>query len=88
MRRSIVLTRATAVSAVALGTLIWNPATAYADGDWFDDFDSYALGSGMHGQGGWEGWFGDPGADAFVTDAQALSGPHSLDIDGSARKIA
>ncbi len=84
MCRSIVLRRVTAVIAVAVGTLTWSPATAYGDGDWFEDFDSYDLGGGMHGQGGWEGWFGDPGADAFVTDAQALSGPHSLDIDGSA----
>ncbi|MBN2586882.1 MAG: hypothetical protein JXA64_04010 [Candidatus Fermentibacteraceae bacterium] len=48
--------------------------------DWSDNFDSYALGSGLHGQGGWEGWQGDPGPDAYVTDDQAYSTPHSAAI--------
>ncbi len=51
-----------------------------ASADWADDFDSYVLGSGLHGQGGWEGWLGDPGADAYVTDAYSRSAPHSVDI--------
>lgn len=50
-----------------------------ASADWSDDFDSYALGSGLIGQGGWEGWEGSPAADAFVTDVQAYSAPHSLE---------
>lgn len=49
-----------------------------ASADWSDNFDSYALGSGLHGQGGWEGWEGDPAWDAFVTDIQAYTAPHSL----------
>ena len=48
--------------------------------DWSDNFDSYALGSGLHGQGGWEGWEGNPGADAFVTNLYSQSAPHSVDI--------
>lgn len=48
--------------------------------DWSDDFDSYALGSGLHGQGGWEGWDGDPTWDAYVTDLYSQSAPHSVDI--------
>lgn len=51
-----------------------------AAADWSDDFDSYALGSGLHGQGGWEGWQGDPAYDAFVTDVEAYSSPHSAAI--------
>jgi|GEM_PF-1087705 len=47
---------------------------------WSENFDSYALGSGLHGQGGWEGWEGSPAADAFVTDVQAYSAPHSVGI--------
>ncbi|MFH1746922.1 MAG: PEP-CTERM sorting domain-containing protein [Planctomycetota bacterium] len=31
-----------------------------AIGDWSDDFDSYALGSPLNGQGGWAGWDGGP----------------------------
>ena len=37
-----------------------------------DDFESYAVGSGLGGQGGWDIWPG--GADALITDAQAASG--------------
>jgi len=47
---------------------------------WEDNFDSYALGSSMHGQGGWKGWGNDPLWTAYVTDDQALSAPHSVDI--------
>jgi hypothetical protein len=34
----------------------------------------------MIGQGGWEGWDDDPGADALVTDAVSHSSPNSVDI--------
>ena len=47
---------------------------------WEDNFDSYALDSSMHGQGGWKGWGNDPLWTAYVTDDQALSSPHSVDI--------
>jgi hypothetical protein len=47
---------------------------------WEDNFDSYALGSSMHGQGGWKGWNNDPLWTAYVTADQALSSPHSVDI--------
>ncbi len=50
-----------------------------ASADWSDNFDSYALGSGLIGQGGWDGWEGSAAADAFVTDAQSLSAPHALE---------
>lgn len=49
---------------------------------WFEKFDSYAPGSGLHGQGGWKGWGNDPNFDAFVTDAQARSAPHAMDVAG------
>jgi len=49
-----------------------------ASADWSENFDSYALGSGLIGQGGWDGWEGAAAADAFVTDVQALSAPHAL----------
>ena len=54
-----------------------------ANADWADDFDSYALGSGLHGQGGWEGWEGNPAWDAFVTAAFSQSSPHAVDINPS-----
>lgn len=49
---------------------------------WSEKFDSYALGSSLHGQGGWKGWGNDPSVDALVTDAQAKSDPHSVDVVG------
>jgi len=57
------------------------PATVQA---WEDDFDSYAAGSGIIGQGGWQGWAGNPGANAFVTSAFSHSSPNSLAVSGSA----
>lgn len=51
--------------------------------DWSDNFDSYATGSQMHGQGGWKGWFNDPAAGALTSSAQARSAPNSVDIFGA-----
>ena len=62
----------------AVGVLTCLPATVVADGSWFENFDSYALGSGLHGQGGWKGWDNDATWDAFVSDTFALSDPHSV----------
>jgi hypothetical protein len=47
---------------------------------WSDNFDSYADGSSMHGQGGWKGWDNDPIWTAYVTSAYSQSSPHSVDI--------
>ena len=47
---------------------------------WEDNFDSYVLGSSMHGQGGWKGWDNDPLWTAYVSDVQSMSSPHSVDI--------
>lgn len=59
----------------------------YALADWSEDFDSYAPGSGLHGQGGWHGWDNDPAFNAYITDVQALSPPHSVNITGSADMV-
>jgi hypothetical protein len=52
------------------------PAAALA---WSDNFDAYANGSGLIGQGGWQGWDNDASANAFVTNVQARSVPHSME---------
>jgi len=49
--------------------------------DWSENFDSYAAGSGLIGQGGWEGWDGDSAPDAYVTTTQFISAPHGIDIE-------
>ncbi len=45
-----------------------------------DDFESYALGSNLHGQGNWAGWDNDPGAGALVSSLRAASGTQSVRI--------
>ena len=66
----------------AMAVLALLPASAIAD--WEEDFDSYENGSDMHGQGGWKGWDNDPQWTAYVTDVQARSDPHSVDIVAAA----
>jgi uncharacterized repeat protein (TIGR01451 family) len=67
-----------------LGLVLLLPLVAFANVDWFDDFDSYAVDSNMCGQGGWTCWDLDPGAAAYVSDDEALSAPHSVEITGVA----
>lgn len=55
--------------------------SAYAQ-PWSDNFDSYATGSQMHGQGGWTGWDNSAAAGALTSARQALSVPNSVDIAG------
>ena len=67
-------------SAIALlAVLVLCAGTANAN--WFDDFDSYATGSQVVGQGGWEEW--GPGCGALTSDVQALSVPNSVDVLGA-----
>jgi len=54
---------------------------------WEENFDSYDLGSSMHGQGGWKGWDNDPIWTAYVSDDKSLSNPHSVDIVADADLI-
>ncbi|MCD4777322.1 MAG: hypothetical protein K8S15_14900 [Candidatus Aegiribacteria sp.] len=51
-----------------------------AGADWSENFDSYAAGSGLHGQGGWEVWGGNLDYDAFITDSYSRSAPNSVAI--------
>jgi len=62
---------------VALG-----PAVAQAD--WYDDFESYPAGGGLHGMGGWTGWNDDPVGDAVISDLMAFTGSQSVAIAGAA----
>ncbi len=54
--------------------------------EWLDNFDSYTLGT-IQGQGGWKGWFNDPGAAGVVTDAMAFSSANSQAIAGAADSV-
>ena len=70
MKRIVLSLGAAAVLAVFSATVC---------ADWVENFDSYQVGSGLHGQGGWLGWEGDPTWDAYVTDLYARSDPNSLE---------
>ncbi|GIK57656.1 MAG: S8 family serine peptidase [Chloroflexi bacterium] len=74
------------ISNVGTADLTWTVTEAAGagplGGNWSDDFDSYATDSQIHGQGGWKGWFNDPGAGAFVRDTYAVSAPNSVEILG------
>jgi len=59
------------------------PATVQAQ-FFFDNFDSYAAGSGIMGQGGWETWDNNPAANTTVSNAQSYSSPNSLLVAGPA----
>ncbi|NMD34596.1 MAG: DNRLRE domain-containing protein [Planctomycetes bacterium] len=48
----------------------------------FDDFESYAEGTGTFGKGIWTTWGDDPAADGVVSTEQASSGTKSLKISG------
>jgi hypothetical protein len=51
--------------------------------EWSDNFDGYAAGSQMHGQGGWKGWFNDPAAGALVTNTLSHTSPNVVAIAGA-----
>jgi len=57
-------------------------AVAGAQG-FMEDFESYAAGSAMHGQGGWKGWDNVAAAGAPVSSAYAHSGSKSVEILGT-----
>lgn len=52
-------------------------------GNWVEHFDTYAVGTALHGVGGWQGWNGDPSYDASTSSTRALSAPASVEIGGS-----
>jgi hypothetical protein len=51
-----------------------------AMGPWSDNFDSYAAGSALHGQGGWHGWDDVATVTGYVSNVQSRSAPNSLEV--------
>lgn len=64
-----------------LAAFVVLPSVAVAQ--WSDNFDSYATGSALHGQGGWKGWANDAGATGYASDAFSFSAPNSAQIIGT-----
>ena len=65
----------------AMAVLACFPTAAVAD--WQDDFEAYEVGSGLHGQGGWECWDNDTTVDVYISDAQSYSPEKSVDISAN-----
>ena len=57
-------------------------AAGTAQAQWSDNFDSYASGSQVIGQGGWAGWDNSAAAGALISSAFAFSGANSVAIAG------
>ena len=49
-----------------------------------EDFESYAAGSALHGQGGWKGWGNTAGAGAPASNSYSFSGSNSVEVIGTA----
>jgi hypothetical protein len=68
------------------GTLLFGAVAALAGlptaavADWEEDFEAYEVGSGLHGQGGWECWDNDTSYDVYISDAQSHSPTKSVEI--------
>lgn len=52
-------------------------------GSVFDDFESYALGSNIHGQDSWKGWDNVASAGGTISSAFAASGSQSVSVSGA-----
>lgn len=59
------------------------PASAHAQ-FFTDNFDTYANGSTIAGQGGWETWDNAAGANTTVVNTQSFTAPNSLAVSGPA----
>jgi len=77
--------RGRTTSVILVATLAMSLAeTTSAFESFFEDFDSYDVGSNIVDQGDWIGWDGDPNPDygAPLTSEFALSAGNSLEIGG------
>ena len=62
-------------------TLVLGSVTSVASAQVFvEDFESYAAGSGLVGQGGWKGYMGRVESDGQVSDVVAHSGRNSIEL--------
>jgi hypothetical protein len=69
----------------ALAAVVFFAIPASVHAQFFaDSFDTYAAGSTIAGQGGWETWDNAPAANTTVVNTQAFSVPNSLAISGAA----
>lgn len=73
------LTRRITLGLLGIGATMLGAA---AHGQAFtDDFESYTVGGGINGQGGWSEWCQSSGVDVTVTNLRARSGTKSIQGD-------
>ena len=71
---------------VLIGAVVacWLIAAGTAQAQYSENFDYYANGSQVIGQGGWQGWDADSTVSGIVTNAFSSSAPNSVRIYGTA----
>jgi hypothetical protein len=79
------MTKLAILSALVLAAVL--PSAVEAQPFWQDNFDAYATGSPIAGQGGWEAWDNNPAFNTIVTNATVLSPPNALLVGGPANVI-
>jgi hypothetical protein len=57
---------------------VFVPAAVTAD--WFDGFEDYPIGQGLHGQNGWAGWDNDPNVPGMVVGAPVFAGEKAFEV--------
>ncbi|MBT6783986.1 MAG: hypothetical protein HOA95_04110, partial [Planctomycetes bacterium] len=70
-----------ALATVCLGLAIFCTPAVHAQLLDFDDFEGYAVGSGIAGQGSWDTWDGAPGVDSDVVDTYNSTAGGSKSIE-------
>jgi hypothetical protein len=76
LRNMKVLARLFGIAAVVVLGSALNSSAA----NFFEDFESYANGSSLHGQGGWAGWDMSAGATGYASTNYAYAGLQSVRI--------
>ena len=71
---------------IAAAAIICLPSSALAQ-VFQENFDSYTLGTVLDNVGGWFGFDNVPAVAGVVTDVQARSAPHSVDIRASTHAV-
>ncbi len=74
MKRQII-----AAALIVLSSLV---GSSWAS-EFAEDFESYSVWAGMHGQGGWKGWNNASAADAMISNLYSYSGRQSVEILGA-----
>jgi hypothetical protein len=75
------------ISNLGQADLKWTVLEDAPQTSWSDNFDSYATGSQLHGQGGWKGWNNNPAGSALVTDTVSLSAPNAMESAGASDMV-